>query len=228
MNQASDATDEGSEADEAVDGSGQRDHTRESLLSTQTAFTLLAQQDVARSASGLQLDLSFFSSNTYRMLYPLALTPDIELGPKSFHLPDPHTGQRNKVNVSTPMLLLTRVLNSILLNPSQPPPTVTAAAFYKRLLIICLDLPEKSLLAILHLMTKIAEKHGRKIEALWYSDERKGDGVFRGDSDSVEGTNVLAVGSGIWEEELLRKHYCPKIRESIVGIDKVIANLAKQ
>ena len=228
VNQAHDATEEEGEEEEASDMPDQRNSSRESLLSTQTAFTLLSQQDVAKSASGLQLDLSFFSSNTYRILYPLALDSDIELGPKSFHLPDPHTGQRNKVNVSTPILLLTRVLNSILLTPSQPPPTVTAAAFYKRLLTTCLDLPEKSLLAILHLMTKIADKHGRKIEALWYSDERKGDGVFRGDSDSVEGTNVLAVGSGIWEEELLRKHYCPKVRDSVIGIDKVIAGLAKQ
>ena len=228
VNQAHDATEEGDDDEEALDRPDQRNRSRESLLSTQTAFTLLSQQDVAKSASGLQLDLSFFSSNIYRMLYPLALDPDIELGPKSFHLPDPNTGQRNKVNVSTPILLLTRVLNSILLTPSQPPPTVAAAAFYKRLLTTCLDLPEKSLLAMLHLMTKIAEKHGRKIEALWYSDERKGDGVFRGESDSVEGTNVLAVGSGIWEKELLRKHYCPKVRESVVGIDKAIAGLAKQ
>lgn len=224
INQAQAAEGVEEEADE-VD---ERNRTRESLLSTQTAFTLLSQQDVAKSASGLQLDLSFFTSNTYRALYALSLDPDIELGPKSFHLPDPHTGQRNKVNVSTPVLLLTRVLRSILLTPSQPPQTITAAAFYKRLLTVCLSLPEKSLLAVLQLMSKVAEKHGRKLEPLWYSDERKGDGVFRGESDSIEATNVLAVGSGIWEEELLRKHFCPDVRESVVAIDRMIMGLAKQ
>ena len=208
-----------------------RNMTRESLLATQTAFALLSSQEVAKSASGLHLDLSYFSSHTYRSLYPLALDADIELGPKALHLPDPHVSEqsdhRNKVNVSTPVLLLIRALNSILLTPSQPPPTVAAAAFYKRLLTASLQLPEKSSLAILSLLTRLAEKHGRKVEPLWYSDERKGDGVYRGESDTVEGTNVMSVGSGVWEVELLRKHYCPKVREQVLGIDKIIGGLAK-
>ncbi|RMZ82176.1 hypothetical protein DV738_g1716, partial [Chaetothyriales sp. CBS 135597] len=201
-----------------------RNATRETLLSTQTAFTLLSNQDAAKSASALHLDLSFFSSHTFMTLYPLSVDSEIELGPKSARLPDPHAQQgQNKVNVSTPILLLLRVLHSVLLTPSQPPPTVKVAAFYKRLLTVALQLPEKSSIAVLNLLYKITEKHGRKIEALWYSDERKGDGVFRGESETVEGSNVFAVGSGIWEEELLRKHYCPQVREQVTAIDKVIA-----
>ena len=216
-------------SEELLDDDEERSMTRESLLSTQTAFTLLSGQDAAKSASALHLDLSFFSSHTFRSLYSLALDPDIELGSKSVHLPDPHrTGQRNRVNVSTPVLLLIRVLNSILLTPSQPPPTVTAASFYKRLLTTAVQLPEKSCLALLSLMTKVAEKHGRKVEPLWYSDERKGDGVFRAESDSVEGSNVFAVGSGVWEVELLKRHYCPRIRQQVGGIEKVITGLAKR
>jgi nucleolar complex protein 3 len=226
------ATTEEEAVDELGDlGQEARDMTRESLLATQTAFTLLSSQEVAKSASSLHLDLSFFSTQTYRSLYPLALDADIELGPKSMHLTDPHNSEqhdfRNKVNVSTPILLLIRALNSILLTPSQPPPTVTAATFYKRLLTVLLQLPEKSVLAVLGLLTSLAEKHGRKVEALWYSDERKGDGVYQGDSDTVEGTNVMAMGGGVWESELLRKHYCPKVREQVVGIDKIISGLAK-
>ncbi|RVX74389.1 hypothetical protein B0A52_01515 [Exophiala mesophila] len=220
-----------------VDGETMRNRTRESLLSTQTAFTLLSGQEMTKAASTLHLDLSFFTSHTYRSLYPLGLDADIELGPKSLRLPDPHAGaqaqseaqakatQANKINISTPILLLTRVLTSILLTPSQPPPSLTAAAFYKRLLSVSLQLPEKSTIAVLDLLAKIADKHGRKIEALWYSDERKGDGVFRGESDTLEGTNVLATGSGVWEAELLRKHYCPQVREQIQSIDKTIASL---
>lgn len=217
--------------EEEVESDG-RNFTRESLLATQTAFTLLSQQDVSKSANSLQLDLSFFSSHIYRTLYTLGLDADIELGPKSLHLADPHNREqsqhRNKVNVSTPVLLLIRVVTSILLTPSQPPPTVTAIAFYKRLLSVSLQLPEKSLQAVLGLMNKVADKHVRKIEALWYSDERKGDGVFHGDSETIEGTNVLALGSGVWEQELLRKHYCPSVREQVIAIDKIIARNAQK
>ena len=206
-----------------------RNRSRETLLSTQTAFTLLSGQDVSKSASALHLDLSFFTSHIYRSLYPLAMDPDLELGPKTLRLPDPNgdqtLGQQNRVNVSTPVLLLTRVLTSILLTPSQPPPTLIAASFYKRLLTSVLQTPEKSTIALLTLMNKVAEKHGRKVEALWYSDERKGDGVFHGESESVEGTNVQAVGSGVWEDALLSKHYCPRVREEVGAINKIIQAL---
>jgi nucleolar complex protein 3 len=203
-----------------------RNRTRETLLSTQTAFTLLSGQDVSKSASALHLDLSFFTSHTYRSLYPLAMDPDIELGPKTLRLADPHSAQTSqKINISTPVLLLTRVLTSILLTPSQPPPTLTASTFYKRLLTSILQTPEKSTIALLNLMNRLAEKHGRKIEALWYSDERKGDGVFHGESESMEGTNVQSVGSGVWENELLKMHYCPRVREEVKGIEKVVQGL---
>ena len=210
-----------------------RNRTRETLLSTQTAFTLLSGQDVSKSASALHLDLSFFTSFIYRTIYPLSVDADVELGPKSVHLPDPHssnstiTSTRNKINIATPTLLLIRVLTSVLLTPSSPPPTNTAASFFKRLLTASLQFPEKSACALLTLMTKVADKHARKIESLWYSDERKGDGIFHGESESIEGSNVLAVGSGVWESELLRHHYCPQVREEIKGLDKIIANLKR-
>lgn len=208
-----------------------RDMNRESLLATQTAFTLLSSQEVAKAASGLRLDLSFFSAHIYRSLYQVILDADIELGPKAMHLPDPHKTEqndhRNKVNVSTPVLLLIRALTSILLTPSNPPPTLTAAAFYKRLLTSCLQLPEKSVVAVLNLLTRLAEKHGRKVEPLWYSDERKGDGVYKGNSETIEGSNVMSVGSGVWESELLRLHYCPKVRAQALAMDKIISDLAK-
>lgn len=232
INQMDDETVGNEDADEAaestlLDAVEVRNRTRESLLSTQTAFTLLSGQDVSKSASALHLDLSFFTSHIYRTLYPLALDADIELGPKSQRLPDPHapSSRSNAVNISTPVLLLLRVLTSILLTPSQPPPTVTAASFYKRLLTALLQLPEKSTLALLKVMTEVANRHGRKIEALWFSDERKGDGVYRGESSGIEASNVFAVGSGVWEAELLRKHYCPAVREGVIAIDKIIAGL---
>lgn len=227
INQAESAEEE--EEDSMTDV--ERDRLRESLLAVQTAFTLLSQQDTAKSASALHLDLSFFTSHVYRSLYAASTDADIELGPKSMHLPDPHAGQMskrdNKVNVSTPMLLLTRALTSILLTPSQPPTTPAVASFYKRLLTASLQLPEKSLIAVLMLMNKIVDKHGRRLEPLWYSDERKGDGLFKPEAATVEATNVLAVGSGVWESELLRHHYCPDVRQHVESINKVISSLAK-
>jgi nucleolar complex protein 3 len=234
----------------ARDSATMRNLTRESLLATQTAFTLLSGQDASRAASTLNLDLSFFTSHTYRSIYPLSLDADIELGPKSLRLPDPHSASTSpgsgsgssgsgsgngsvnngseritKVNISTPILLLTRVLTSILLTPSAPPPTLTALAFFKRLLTVSLQLPEKSCLAVLALLHKIADKHARKIEPLWYSDERRGDGVFQGSSDSVEGTNVLSVGTGVWEMEIMKRHFCPAVREAVGKVEAVVRDM---
>ncbi|KAJ9608762.1 hypothetical protein H2200_006533 [Cladophialophora chaetospira] len=222
---------EDGENDEIVrDEKTARNLTRESLLATQTAFTLLSGQDASKAASSMNLDLSFFTANTYRSLYPLSLDADIEFGPKSLRLPDPHASRsenaaRMKVNISTPILLLTRVLASILLTPSSPPPTLTALAFFKRLLSISLQLPEKSSLAVLSLLGKVADKHARKIEALWYSDERKGDGVFKAASESIEGTNVLSVGSGVWEMEILKMHFCPSVRQAVGKVEAVVRDL---
>lgn len=209
----------------------ERDRMRESLLAIQTAFTLLSQQDAAKSASALHLDLSFFTSHVYRSLYAAGTDADIELGPKAMHLPDPHALQTSKrdfkVNVSTPVLLLTRALSAILMTPSSPPTTQAVAAFYKRLLTISLQTPEKSTKALVTLMGSILNRHGKRLEPLWYSDERKGDGLFVGEAETVEGTNVFAVGSGVWEEELLRYHYCPEIGEQVKAFDKLVNGLAK-
>ena len=204
-----------------------RNYTREALLSTQTAFTLLSQQDVSKSASSLSLDLSFFTTHIYRTLYPLSLSPDLELGPKSLHLTDPYTQSQpsqsdKKINVLTPSLLLLRVLTSILLpaHQSSLSPTLLAS-FTKRLLTTSLQTPEKSTLALLSLLNKVANKHGRKISPLWYTEERKGDGVFRGEAETVESTGVWS-GGNVWEGEILRMHYCPGVRQAVGEIEASI------
>ena len=71
------------EDDNAEESTVERDHMRESLLATQTAFTLLAHQDAAKSASALHLDLSFFTSHIYKTMYVTSTNASIELGPKS-------------------------------------------------------------------------------------------------------------------------------------------------
>ncbi|KAL9582900.1 MAG: hypothetical protein Q9212_003021, partial [Teloschistes hypoglaucus] len=71
---------------------------RNSLLATTTAFALLSGQDIARSATSLNLDLTFFTAHTYRSLHAYALNPDIELSSKSLRLPDPHSASNNNNN----------------------------------------------------------------------------------------------------------------------------------
>ncbi|KAK2753232.1 Nucleolar complex protein 3 [Arachnomyces sp. PD_36] len=214
-----------------------RNSTRETLLCAITAFALLEGQDASKAAASLHLDLSFFIKHLYRALYPLSLNPDIEYNPnKSLRLPDPNSNldntaaadpkPKNKVNFQTPTVLLIRCLHSSLLprNHAAAPPPIRLAGFTKRLLTSSLQLPEKSSLAILSLLTQIAKKHGKKIAPLWNTDERKGDGVFNPLAVDAEGSNVFA--GNVWEGELLRLHYCPQVREAALDVEKMIANVS--
>ena len=202
-----------------------RDFTREALLCTTTAFALLEGQDVARSASSLSLDLTFFISHLYSSLHSLSLNPDIEFSTKSLRLPDLHDPSSSppapKVNLQTTMVLLLRALTSILTPRSVPP--IRLAAFTKQLFTSSLQLPEKSMLAMLSLLNNVAKIHGRKIAALWNTEERKGDGVFDALRGDLESSNPFA--STIWEGELLKLHYAPGVREGVRGIEKMIGGV---
>ncbi|KAL8725934.1 MAG: hypothetical protein Q9181_006233 [Wetmoreana brouardii] len=221
-----------SDDDEAAKdhASNQKDTLRPSLLATTTAFALLEGQDIARSASSLHLDLSFFTKHLYNSLHSFSLNPDIELSAKSLRLPDPyqitaHQPQSpvidSRVNLKTPSVLLLRALSSILLPRSVPP--LRVAAFVKQLYIITLQLPEKSAQAVLGLLHQVLKIHGRKVAALWNTEERKGDGVFDALRGDVEGSNPFA--STIWEGELLRCHYVPAVREGVKGVERVIRDI---
>ncbi|KAH8705282.1 nuclear export protein Noc3 [Talaromyces proteolyticus] len=212
-----------------------RQSTREVLLCTITAFALLEGQDASKAASSLHLDLSFFVTHLYRTLYPLSTNPDIEYNPeKSLRLPDPgkyRNGEnddrrKNKINFQTPMVLLLRCLQSTLLSRSHgTPPPARLASFMKRLMTAVLQLPEKSSIAMLALLSKVAKQHGRKVAPLWNTEERRGDGVFNPFANNVEQTNVFA--GTIWEGELLRLHYCPEVRDAASDIDKLIATTVR-
>jgi nucleolar complex protein 3 len=215
-----------------------RQSTRQILLCTITAFALLEGQDASKAASSLHLDLSFFVTHLYRALYPLSLNTDIEYNPeKSLRLPDPGTSNydnnndntnkyqpRNKINFQTPMVLLLRCLQSTLLTRTHGiAPPIRLAGFTKRLMTTSLQLPEKSSIAMLALLAKVAKQHARKIAPLWNTDERKGDGVFNPVAADVEKSNVFA--GTVWEGELLRLHYCPEVREAAVEMNKLIASM---
>lgn len=222
----SDADEEGAmEADPDLDARAQRNATRESLLCIITAFALLQGQDVAKSASALNLDLNFFITHLYRTLLPIALNPDIELSAKSQHLRDPNglptpAAKDTKVNVATTTVLLLRSLQSVLLPPTSTKsvPPVRVAAFTKQLLLSSLHLPQKSILAVLSLLQQVTKTHQSKVAALWNTEERRGDGVFDAVGGEVEGSNPFAAT--VWEGELLRCHFDPRVRDAVKAMEK--------
>jgi nucleolar complex protein 3 len=218
---------DGEEEDEEDDEAPERNLTRESLLCVITAFALLQGQDGATAASALKLDLSFFITHLYRTLHAVSLNPDIELGANSLHLPDPNAAQNqhtvtNKINVQTTIVLLIRSLTSVLLPPAalRAVPPIRIAAFCKQLMTIALHLPEKSCIATLGLLTKVAKIHGRKIDALWNTEERRGDGVFDALKPEIEGSNPFTAT--VWEGEILRKHFSPTVRDAVLGLEKTV------
>jgi nucleolar complex protein 3 len=224
--EAAAATESDVEDEEDLDDADfQRSATRESLLCVITAFALLQGQDGATAASTLKLDLSFFITHLYRTLHPVSLNPDLELSAKSLRLPDPHAPEQaaaTKVNVQTTIVLLIRSLSSVLLPATaiRAVPPVRIAAFCKQLMTISLQLPEKSCVAMLGLLNQVTKTHGRKISGLWNTEERRGDGVFDALTSEIEGSNPFS--GTVWEAEILRKHYCPTVKEAVRGIERNI------
>jgi nucleolar complex protein 3 len=226
------------EEDEEKDDEGEEDIettrnlTREALLCIITAFALLEGQDAAKAQASLSLDLSFFITHLYRTLYALSLNPDIELSAKSLHLPDPNNPNspaistaNNKINIQTTTVLLLKSLQSILLPAlgARAVPPLRIAAFTKQLLTSSLHLPEKSCLAMMGLLAKITKTHEKKVAGLWNTEERRGDGKFDPLSGEVEGSNPFACT--VWEGELLRKHFCPGVRDGVKAMEKNVLGL---
>ncbi|KAK7424991.1 hypothetical protein QQZ08_008387 [Neonectria magnoliae] len=210
----SEAEEEEDDADD--DDVPTRNLTREALLCTVTAFALLAGQDAHNSRNDLHLDLSFFTTHLFTSLLSLSTNPDLELTRPT----NAAASAASKVNVQTTTVLLLRSLTGILLPPwnirSVPP--LRLAAFTKQLMTAALQMPDKSTQAVLVLLSDIAHTHSKKVLSLWNTEERKGDGRYIPTSDSVEGSNPFTAT--VWEGELLRKHYSPKVREGIKMLEK--------
>ncbi|KAG5982944.1 hypothetical protein E4U55_001080 [Claviceps digitariae] len=201
-----------------------RNLTREALLCTVTAYALLAGQDAHKSRNDLHLDLSFFTTHLFRSLLPLSVQPDLENTRLTSHSSSSSSSSApSKINVQTTTVLLLRSLTGVLLphyNIRQVAP-LRLAAFTKQLMTASLQLPEKSAQAVLALLNDIAHAHGKKINSLWNTEERKGNGRFNALSDSVEGSNPFATT--VWEGELLRKHFSPKVREGVKMLEKGVS-----
>ena len=192
-----------------------RNLTREALLCTVTAYALLAGQDAHNSRNQLHLDLSYFTTHLFRSLLSLAVQPDLENTRRTSS-----SSSGPKINVQTTTVLLLRSLTGVLLpaySVRQVPP-LRVAAFTKQLMSAALQMPEKSMQATLALLGDVAHTHGKKINSMWNTEERKGNGRYNAMSDSVEGSNPFATT--VWEGELLRKHFSPKVREGVKLLEK--------
>jgi nucleolar complex protein 3 len=73
------------------------------------------------------------------------------------------------------------------------------------------------------LLFKVTKTHEKKIAALWNTEERRGDGTFDVHSREVEGSNPFATT--IWEGEILRKHFCPAVRDGVKVMEKNVLGL---
>lgn len=129
--------------------------------------------------------------------------------------------------MQTTIVLLIRSLSSVLLPASsiRAVPPLRVAAFAKQLMTISLHLPEKSCTAMLGLLNRITRTHGKKVAPLFNTEERRGDGVFDALKPEIEGSNPFA--GTVWEGEILRKHYCPTVREAMGGIERNVIEAAK-
>ncbi len=208
-----------------------RKNLREILLCITTAFTLLHSLETSRSAtSSLHLDLHFFIQQTYQLFHPLSVEVDIEEHRPQLPDPDQHSvsanldsnSQPNKVNVQTTTVLLLKCLSHILLPPhnARTTPPVRIAAFTHQMLTASLHLPEKSCRAILGLMQRAMKLHGKKVAGLWRTEEKRGDGLFDALNKDPDTANPFA--GTVWEGELLRRHFSPRVREGIKLLEESV------
>ncbi|RPA88824.1 nucleolar complex-associated protein 3 [Choiromyces venosus 120613-1] len=221
------AEEEGEEEKGDKDEGADCNVVREALLCIITAFALLSGQ-----GEGITIDLTFFTTHLYATLLPLCLSPDLELTTKSLRLPDPHSPlpavSSSRINLSTEIELLLRALSSIFFSTAHQKSTtpLRLASFTKRLLTTALQTPEKSSLALLGLLNKLAIKHGRKLSALFSTEEVVGDGVWDGRVDEPEMSNPFAATA--WEVVLLRRHYSPKVAEAAAALPGMFAERGRE
>lgn len=200
---------------------------RTSLLCIVTAFALLEGQDISRAASSptLNLDLTLFTTHLYQSLSALCLSPAFSPFPSPSTPPQPQPTNplplppaNKKVNLLTPPTLLLRALSAIL-SPRTTPP-LRLAAFTKQLTTCALHLPEKPAAALLALLARVGRVHGPRMARLWDSETRKLNGPFDPLGRDPEASNPLATT--VWEGELLKCHFSPRVREGYVLLEEVV------
>lgn len=124
--------------------------------------------------------------------------------------------------------MLIRALDALFFQQNSATNPLRIAAFTKRLMTSALHVPEKSALAELGIINKLGKRHFGRVVGLWSSEESVGDGAFDMQAEEPERSNPYAAS--VWEAELLRNHYSPKVAEAVREMEKtmVVKNEAKR
>jgi len=212
---ANDAEEEDAQIE--LDPVGASVRTRTRLLAIVTAFELLSGQGEA-----LNIDLNDFITALFALLRPLSLDTGIEDPPlRSASLPAKparplQAGRKPPkavVQLLTTSDLLFRCLHAIFFarhTASSSPPPWRAAAFAKRLTECALFMPpdtaKQSITFVRALMSRDS-----KLEGLLDTEERRADGVYKGDMDDPQLCNPFSTS--LWElEDLGRCHWDREVR----------------
>ncbi|KAK1232239.1 hypothetical protein PQX77_004613 [Marasmius sp. AFHP31] len=186
------------------------ENTKHKLLCIVTAFELL-------SGEALAVDLSEFVTHLYAIIPSLSTIIDINsptTGTSSDHGPNinPETRKLSKSSTSTLADTLLRALNLIFLPRDlhqKGHPTYRTAAFSKRLLTACLQLPSPVVLRILEFIQNLVARDSRLLSLLG-DDEDGGNaqGMYNPSIDDPQLANALGgKGGRLFELYMLRKSY---------------------
>lgn len=182
---------------------------RKILLCIVTSFSLVA----AHTQMKLHTDLSTFVDALYALLPHVSLDPDLELSHKSLRLADPLNNELIKpsVNVSTKAELLLKALDHVFFR-SRSGTKLKALAFTKRLYTCMENTPEHTTIALLKFLEKLKSRYP-ELSGLYSTEDRVGNGVFIMETDNPTRSN--AESAVLWENNILRNHYCPVVVKGI-------------
>ncbi|RUP51344.1 nucleolar complex-associated protein-domain-containing protein [Jimgerdemannia flammicorona] len=175
--------------------------TRRSLLCIITAFKLLSGQGEA-----FNIDLKDFYTEMYSILLPLSYNTRLEdMSQRSLHdeaLPAKVESKHKQAHTATEEELMLMGLELLFFNRRQNQiPKDRAAAFVKRLALTSLNMPSKTVVALLNYIRKLLMRQPL-LDALLSSEDKAGNGVYLSVLDDPELCNPFATS--LWELQLLQ------------------------
>lgn len=173
------------------------------LMSSSLAYDLLP------SGEALNIELSDFVIQLYKLILPLSHAVDINDDPPQ-NTPTASSSSSLIPRNPLPSLsdLLFRALNYVF-SPramgTMTTPPWSSAAFSKRLLTACLHWPGEVALQTLDFVSNMVAKEA-KLETLLSTEDRIFDGVYRPDVDDPQVSNPF--GTMFYELHLLARYHC--------------------
>lgn len=214
------------EEDEDTGGQYTPGQLRTVLLCIATAFALVLNHG-SNGKLPMTIDLSVFVGSLYAILADVCLDTDLEFSHKTLRLADPLAEStlvvKPSVNVSTTAELLLRCLDFVFFK-SKNGTLPRASAFTKRLYMLVLHTPERTLLACLKFIGKLTARYDESLKGLWNTEERISDlGNYHLGIESVRPVDLERCNSGaatLWESVVLDRHYSPMIKDGLRSLLK--------